>query len=57
MLYNHTKLTARYKGIFFIELEFIQVKALSYNLGKRIVDRLTKLSKLGFSVECFAADF
>ena len=61
VLYNRTKLRlsliARYKGTFFFVLEFIQVGALNYNLGKGIVDKLTKLSKLGFSVECFTADF
>ena len=30
----------------------------SYNLGQRIVDKSTKLSKKkGFSIECFTADF
>ena len=27
------------------------------NLGERIVDKFTKLSKIGFSMECFTADF
>ena len=28
-----------------------------YNLGQRVADKLTKLSKVGFSMECFTADF
>ena len=27
------------------------------NLGQKIGDKLTKLSKIGFSMECFTADF
>ena len=27
------------------------------NLGQRVGDKLTKLSKIGFSMECFTADF
>ena len=28
-----------------------------YNLGQRVGDKLTKLSKVGFPMECFTADF
>ena len=28
-----------------------------YNLGQRVGDKVTKLSKIGFSMECFTADF
>ena len=28
-----------------------------YNLGQKVVDKFTKLSKIGVSVECFTADF
>ena len=28
----------------------------SYNLGQKVVDKFTKLSKRGFSIECFTAD-
>ena len=28
-----------------------------YNLGQGVGDKLTKLSKIGFSMECFTADF
>ena len=28
-----------------------------YNPGQNIVDKLTKLSKMGFSMECFTDDF
>ena len=28
-----------------------------YNLRQKVVDRFTKLSKIGVSVECFTADF
>ena len=28
----------------------------SYNLGQKVVDKFTKLSKTGFSIECFTAD-
>ena len=27
------------------------------NLGQKVRDKLTKLSKIGFSMECFTADF
>ena len=30
---------------------------LNYNLGQNIVDKFTKLSKIGFSMERFTADF
>ena len=30
---------------------------LRYNLGQKVGDKFTKLSKIGFSVECFTADF
>ena len=29
----------------------------NYNLGQKVVDKLTKLSKIDFSMECFTADF
>ena len=28
-----------------------------YNLGQRVGDKFTKLSKIGFSMECFTANF
>ena len=28
-----------------------------YNLGQKVVDKLTKLSKIGFSMECFTDGF
>ena len=28
-----------------------------YNLGQRVGDKFTKLSKIGFSMKCFTADF
>ena len=28
-----------------------------YNLGQRVRDKFTKLSKISFSMECFTADF
>ena len=28
-----------------------------HNLGQKVRDKLTKLSKIGFSMECFTADF
>ena len=31
--------------------------AKSYNLGQKVGDKFTKLSKIGFSMECFTADF
>ena len=30
---------------------------LEYNLGQKIVDKFTKLSKICFSMECLTADF
>ena len=29
----------------------------SYNLGQKVGDKFIKLSKIGFSMECFTADF
>ena len=29
----------------------------TYNYGQNVVDKSTKLNKIGFSMECFAADF
>ena len=29
----------------------------TYNYGQKVVDKFTKLSKIGFSMECFAAGF
>ena len=29
----------------------------SYNLGQKVGDKFTKLNKIGFSMECFTADF
>ena len=28
-----------------------------HNLGQKVGDKFTKLSKIGFSMECFTADF
>ena len=28
-----------------------------YNLGQKVADKLTKLSKIGYSKECIRADF
>ena len=28
-----------------------------YNLGQKVEDKFTKLSKIDFSIECFTADF
>ena len=30
---------------------------LDYNLGQKVGDKFTKLSKIRFSMECFTADF
>ena len=30
---------------------------MTYNLGQKVGDKFTKLSKISFSVECFTADF
>ena len=32
------------------------MRILGYNFGQKIVDKFTKLSKTGFSMECFNAD-
>ena len=32
-------------------------KSLFHNLGQKVGDKLTKLSKIGFSMEWFTADF
>ena len=28
-----------------------------YNIRQKVVDKFTKLSKIGFAMECFTADF
>ena len=33
-----------------------RLKSMMYNLGQRAVDKFTKLSKIGFSMKCFAVD-
>ena len=40
-----------------IFLDFDEFKAENYNLGQKAGEKLTKLSKIGFSIECFTADF
>ena len=37
-------------------IEFLETMP-DYNLGQKIVDKFTKLSKTDFSVECFIGDF
>ena len=39
------------EGIIFIPICHL------HNLGQKVGDKFTKLSRIGFSVECFAADF
>ena len=34
-----------------------KTRKLDDNLGQKVVDKLTKLSKIGFSMECFTAGF
>ena len=34
-----------------------QKQSLLYNLGQKVGDKFTKFSKIGFSMECFTADF
>ena len=36
--------------------KIILIKCL-YSLGQKIVDKFIKLSKIGFSMECFITDF
>ena len=36
---------------------FVAVLFAAYNLGQGIVEKLAKLSKIDFSMECFTADF
>ena len=40
-----------------IVLHFFWIGLHNYNLGQKAGDKLTKLSKIGFSIECFTADF
>ena len=35
----------------------VRWSSAKYNLGQKVGDKLTKLSKVGFSMECFTADF
>ena len=35
----------------------LEMFSTNYNLGQGIVDKFTKLSKIGFSMECLRADF
>ena len=39
-----------------IKCSFFQA-FFNYNLGQGVGDKLTNLSKIGFSIECFTADF
>ena len=39
------------------QAKYIFVLAINYNLGQRFADKFTKLSKTGFPLECFKADF
>ena len=38
-------------------LEVYDVKTVTYKYGQKIVDKVTKLHKICFSLECFTADF
>ena len=40
-----------------LHLEVYDAKAVAYNYGQNIVDKFTKFSKKGFSLECFTVDF
>ena len=35
----------------------VSVGKRQYNLGKKVGDKFTKLSKIGFSIDCFTAAF
>ena len=48
---RHHKVSCFHQILSFKELEN------AYNLGQKVGDKFTKLSKIGFSMECFAADF
>ena len=37
--------------------EILENVSIKYNIGQKVVDKFTKLSKKGFSMECFTADF
>ena len=41
----------------FAHFEIEESLELNYNLGQKVGDKFTKLSKIGFSMECFTADF
>ena len=50
MIQAHLHVVAFFHSIFY-------ETCITYNLGQKVRDKLTKLSKIGFSMECFTADF
>ena len=38
-------------------LKLVFLSFPKYNLGQNVGDKFTKLSEIGFSMECFTADF
>ena len=45
-----------YRNVKFTTLLEIFIPALVYNLGQKVGDKFTKLSKIGFSMEFFTTD-
>ena len=57
LLINKTIVKKRKGTVSFRFLTRNYMTEKTYNYGQKVVDKFTKLSKIGFSVECFAAEF
>ena len=57
LLINKTKVKKRKETVSFRFLTRNYRTEKTYSYGQKVVDKFTKLSKIGFSMECFAAEF
>ena len=57
LLINKTIVKKRKETVSFRFLIMYYKAEKTYNSGKKVVDKFTKLSKIGFSMVCFAGDF
>ena len=57
LLINKTIVKKRKDTVSFRFLTRNYMTEKTYNYGQKVVDKFTKWSKLGFSMECFAAEF
>ena len=57
LLINETIVKKRKETVSFRFLTRNYKAEKTYNSGQKVVDKFTILSKIGFSMECFAGDF